>query len=122
MRKPDTSAVSTERLRTWRRSTSGSAERSSNGIQAASRIADAAIRPSDRAEDQPHSPPSLRTTETPATTRLSNPAPATSKAPDQWAARKPRAWASSPLGARQGRDERGAEARHHGQQGSGQHE
>ena len=54
MRKPDTSAVSTERLRTWRRSTSGSAKRSSKGIQTASRTTDAAMTPRERAEAQPH--------------------------------------------------------------------
>ena len=79
MRKPDTSAVSTERLRTWRRSTSGSAKRSSKGIQTASRTTDAPTTPRERAEVQPHPPPSLSTTETPMTARLSRPAPTTSK-------------------------------------------
>ena len=121
MRKPDTSAVSTERLRTWRRSISGSATRSSKGIQTASRTTDAATTPRERAEAQPHPPPSLSTTETPMTARLSRPAPTTSKrrevpaerggrtsaartrapvtvmAPNQYAARKPRSWAISPV-------------------------
>ena len=66
MRKPETSAVSTERLRTWRTSMSGSAWRSSWKTHSADQATLSRRRgPAVRAEVQPQPPPSLSTTETP---------------------------------------------------------
>ena len=78
IRNPATSAVSTDRLRTCRRSTSGSEYVSSYGIQSASSATAPTAIPSERGEVHPHPPPSLSTTEMPMTTRLSMPAPTVS--------------------------------------------
>ena len=73
MRKPETSAVSTDRLRTWRRSTRGSAKRSSRAIHTASTTTDAATTTEGAMPMSiPIRPPSLSTTETPMTARLSS--------------------------------------------------
>ena len=80
MRNPETSAISTERLARWWRLTNGLADRSSRGTQTTSTRALATMIMKVAGDAHPQEPPSLRTTETPVTARLSSTAPDASKA------------------------------------------